>query len=166
MDVYTRPVDLFVARFIGWPPMTLIEADLVEEGDDVVVDAGRWRVPLRTETLAARPGIRDLLGRRLGVGFRPESLRPDPGGPVVADVVSVETIGPDQVVHAVIEATPLEADETDAVLRRGRARVAFVLDAHRGVDRWRPLRLGVDTDAVHFFDLDTRRTLAPAPITS
>jgi hypothetical protein len=43
--------------------------------------------------------------------------------------------------------------------------VAVVLGAHRDVDRWRPLRLGLDTDAAHFFDLDTRRTLAPAPTT-
>lgn len=179
LDVYARPADLFVARFIGSPPMTVLEADLVAEGEDVVVDAGRWSVPVRPETIAARPALRSLVGRRIGFGFRPESLQPDSVGPIVADVTSIEALGPDQVVHATVAGTPAAAtpgggeddadedeiagDAGDADLRRGRAPVAVVLGAHRRVDRWQPLRLALDVDSAHFFDLDTGDALASPP---
>ena len=38
-----------------------------------------------------------------------------------------------------------------------------MVGAHDVVDRWQPLRLCLDTDRVHFFDLDTGAALATGP---
>jgi iron(III) transport system ATP-binding protein len=65
MEVYARPANLFVARFVGSPPMNLFEAGADDPGD-VFTRAARGRV------LAARP---DLSGQLATVGARPENLR-------------------------------------------------------------------------------------------
>ncbi|MEW2294652.1 ABC transporter ATP-binding protein [Streptomyces sp. NPDC006743] len=65
MEVYGRPADTFVARFVGSPPMNLFEA-----GDDAARDT--FTGAARERVLAARP---DLTERLATVGVRPENLR-------------------------------------------------------------------------------------------
>jgi iron(III) transport system ATP-binding protein len=88
MEVYNRPANTFVARFVGSPPMNLFEAgggtDAADDGDtgDTFTRAARERV------LADRP---DLAGVLATVGARPEGLRmlrpdePEPAGCFVFD---------------------------------------------------------------------------------
>jgi iron(III) transport system ATP-binding protein len=65
MEVYNRPANTFVARFVGSPPMNLFE---IPDGpaDGTFTAAACRRV------LADRP---DLDGRLATIGVRPESLR-------------------------------------------------------------------------------------------
>jgi iron(III) transport system ATP-binding protein len=74
MEVYNRPANTFVARFVGSPPMNLFEvgdAAGKADTDDAFTAAARRRV------LADRP---DLDGRLATVGIRPEHLRMVPRG--------------------------------------------------------------------------------------
>src|SRR5262249_27132450 len=59
-EVYARPADVFVARFIGSPSINLMTARVQREGDDLWVD-----VPVDGET-----GLRQRLSSRAGSGFR------------------------------------------------------------------------------------------------
>src|SRR4051812_1982345 len=57
--LYDRPVNLFVAEFIGSPAMNLLEAELSEEADGGLVAAfGPHRLRLGGSVLAARPALR------------------------------------------------------------------------------------------------------------
>ncbi|MFK8251357.1 ABC transporter ATP-binding protein [Ancylobacter terrae] len=76
-ELYERPANLFVANFIGEPPMNLVPAEFGGEG----ALAGRgWNVTLgadRTAPLVARQGS------RLIAGIRPENIgvrAPEAGG--------------------------------------------------------------------------------------
>ncbi|MDX6651747.1 MAG: multiple sugar transport system ATP-binding protein [Solirubrobacterales bacterium] len=88
-DVYARPANLFVAGFLGNPPMNLVRGQ-VEEG---ALRAGVVVVPLPRET--GRSGG-DLIA-----GFRAEATRIAPaGGPGFAATVELaETIGHDRLLR-------------------------------------------------------------------
>ncbi len=89
-DVYAAPANLFVARFIGSPPMNTIEGELAREGDAVVMQAEGVSLPLpsalATAVLAAAP-------ERVVLGVRPEHLELAADGILRATVTVVESLG-------------------------------------------------------------------------
>ena len=70
-DVFYSPVSLFVARFIGTPPMNIIEGVLCKEGGKFVFDAPPLRAPLPAEW---NEKIASLEGKPVGLGFRPRAF--------------------------------------------------------------------------------------------
>jgi multiple sugar transport system ATP-binding protein len=103
-NVYLRPHNLFVAGFIGTPPMNLIECEAgASSGAGLTLSVkGATAVHIR------RPGS---TGRDLTLGFRPEDaqLRAARSGEVEfkAEVTDVESLGPDLIVHLAIGSTPV-----------------------------------------------------------
>ena len=83
-ELYDRPVNLFVAGFIGSPAMNLLEAQLERTNGRVDAVLGNDRIALDDEVLAARPGLASYEGRDVIVGIRPEELEDaalDPDAP-------------------------------------------------------------------------------------
>jgi multiple sugar transport system ATP-binding protein len=78
-ELYDRPDDLFVAAFLGTPPMNLAEAT-VEDG---YVRFGGHRLPLHPSS------IDGSLGRQVVFGVRPEHVRPARSGDDPRCVISV-----------------------------------------------------------------------------
>jgi ABC-type sugar transport system ATPase subunit len=71
-DLYERPANLFVAQFIGEPPMNLFPGRLERRGTRLMLEseAGRLVLPsASTDGVAAAPGAAVI------VGIRPEHLR-------------------------------------------------------------------------------------------
>lgn len=93
-EVYDKPATMFVANFIGSPPMNLIEGRVVDGGCAFERDGERIALP------APKP---ELDGRELVLGIRPEHVRllPDDSPEALAhfDVDTVEGLGPDYLVH-------------------------------------------------------------------
>jgi sn-glycerol 3-phosphate transport system ATP-binding protein len=67
IDVYTKPATIFVAGFIGSPPMNLIPGRIDPGGASLVTSDGGTPVRL------PRP-LADLAGREILLGVRPEHL--------------------------------------------------------------------------------------------
>ena len=80
-DVYDSPANLFVAKFLGTPPINVFEGEVkggkVWIGEDAVADAA---------------GIPD---QKTWVGIRPEGFILDPEGPLHCDLKAVEVMGRD-----------------------------------------------------------------------
>ena len=85
-EVYDHPANLFVAEFIGSPPMNILPAR--QDGDTLVV-AGSWRIPL--------PALTAATGGELAVGLRPEGIALAAEGQP-AEVVAVEPLGSEVIV--------------------------------------------------------------------
>ncbi len=94
-EVYSRPANVFVAGFVGSPPINMFDCDLADDG---VLDAGEFRIPLpqaygelisrsgaREFTLAIRP--QDVVVHRQppegDVGIETELYTTEPLGDVV-----------------------------------------------------------------------------------
>jgi multiple sugar transport system ATP-binding protein len=77
-DLYVHPVNLFVAQFIGEPPMNVLGGALRDDGGALAVESDGWRVRLPAGVGACvRAAAR---GSEVVVGARPEHLRLRPLG--------------------------------------------------------------------------------------
>jgi multiple sugar transport system ATP-binding protein len=113
-EIYDRPVDLFVARFIGSPPMNLVEGELQRNGG-YAVSLGARVVPLDGSETPDRGALDRYVGRSVVIGLRPERLEDAavtsdvPPERRIGGVVTLrETLGSDVLVHFEVEgARPL-----------------------------------------------------------
>ena len=117
--LYDEPVNLFVAGFIGSPPMNMAEVTIVDDdGDGLAVAFGDQRVTIDAETLAARPALRDYVGRTVAIGIRSEDLsQPGPRNDVPEDrrlrstALLTEALGSEIVVHFDVPAPPVRTED-------------------------------------------------------
>jgi multiple sugar transport system ATP-binding protein len=96
MEIYSRPANTFVARFVGSPAMTLLPATLVDcAGAYASVRLGDGTV---VETRVPRAGLPS--GGALDLGLRPESVKVTPEGGTSAKVDLVERLGDRTLLYA------------------------------------------------------------------
>lgn len=103
MDVYARPVNRFVAGFVGSPAMNFIDAKAIEADGGFYIDAGPFRVRA-PESFRSR--LQPFAGRQVVFGVRPEdivahdpSAHSDDGSTVTARAEVVETLGSEIFAH-------------------------------------------------------------------
>jgi multiple sugar transport system ATP-binding protein len=153
--LYDRPVNLFVAAFIGSPAMNLLRGRLELVDGRVVIVLGSRRLVLPDEVLAARPVLGGWVDDEVVIGIRPESLYLDAVGPLELDVALVEALGSDVLVHFATDAPSVTVadafDGEEVPETRLTARLPPDVVARVGGR----LRLGVDLARVHVFDPET-----------
>ena len=139
LKLYDRPVNLFVAGFIGSPQMNLIMATAV----DGKAKIGEYLVPVD-------PTASKKMEGNITVGVRPESWRlvsPEEGGlPITVTVV--EELGADEFVYGTSE---VEGTPSNVIVRlsgRGQARKGDVI------------HVTTNPEHVHVFDTDTGERLS------
>ena len=139
--LYEHPADVFVAGFIGSPPMNLVEMTVEPDGDHPVLRAGSFVLP-------APEGVVASLAHDVTVGIRPEDIRVDarPDGETAfrgrCDLV--EYLGHQVLVHLRVGDLELRAfDDPARHLRAG-----DIVDGSIALDR------------LHLFDSRTGRALA------
>jgi multiple sugar transport system ATP-binding protein len=176
-EVYDRPVNLFVAEFIGSPSMNVAEAELVRDDGRFVVRFGEdAELVVPPEVVEARPPLASYAGRRLAVGIRPEDIEDaafadgDLAGRTFTAKLDIrEDMGSEVFAHFPVNAQPVVTDEVRAALgeeavqaeleatRRGNRRFIGRLDRMTRAREGEPVTLAVDTRRLHFFDEDTGR---------
>ena len=159
-ELYTHPIDVFVARFVGSPPMNVFAAVMVRDGDRFALRLGSQTVPLDMPAPTDRGLWTSNIGRRIAVGIRPESLQRVRSGGLVTSVASTEPLGHEQLVHAALQATTVELTSAGIELHPSReSAIAACVAAHDDIDPWEPFIVRLDSRSIHLFDLDTGRTL-------
>jgi multiple sugar transport system ATP-binding protein len=147
-EIYARPVNLFVAGFIGSPAMNLLRGK-----------AAGSRV-MAGELVFERPGVPD---GEVVVGIRPESLAPvattaEPAVPPCLDLLVdlVEPLGETTLVHGTVSGSAAEsgAEEEQAILAdtASRAPLTAVLASSHGARPGDQMRLTVPVDRIYLFD--------------
>ncbi len=174
--LYDRPVNLFVAGFIGSPAMNLMEAGLARSDGSLVVELGEYRLPVPQDVIASRPDLNKYEGKKIVLGIRPEdmedaSLLSDapPERRISSTVELREALGSDVVVHfrvkvpqAITEdVRELAVDVGQEALEKvqqeaegGESTVLARLNPRTRAQKGEPIELVVDTRRLHFFDPD------------
>src|SRR5262249_2381761 len=123
--LYDQPANLFVAGFIGTPPMNLLEADVASENGSITLSVGGQLVPLSETTIARFPGVRHQIGKLIVLGVRSDDLLPAGGREglptVSARIELVEALGSHSIVYLRVDAKSLRdqiaaAEEIEAEL--------------------------------------------------
>jgi ABC-type sugar transport system ATPase subunit len=138
-EVYEHPTNLFVAQFIGTPPMNTLDGKITTDGGPAVAVAGGGRIPIPH-------GITTPLdeGHRVVVGVRPEHLTLAPDGALEMAVRGVEWLGHECLIFGSVGEVPIVIRQTGAVT----------------LEPGTPARLASDASQVHLFDPDTTARLA------
>ena len=120
-DVYDDPANLFVAKFLGTPPINVFSGEV--KGGKLLIGGA--------EVLDV-PGVAD---QAVTVGIRPEGFNLDPNGPFVCELSNVEVMGRDvsvvsrhanslnPVVRSIINA--------DSVIDKESKTISYSLKAHK-----------------------------------
>jgi len=157
-EIYRRPANVFVAGFIGSPPMNLLSATAA----DGRVHAGDLEL--------AVPGVP---AGELVIGVRPEALRlvtdatEDQAMQVRTEVV--ELLGHETIVYGSIRGQNVAtaASGAGSSLPSGRAKVIARLDARRQPAVGETITLAMSLEDVHLFDAKSGEPVArPAPLPS
>ena len=149
-NIYDNPCNLFVAGFIGTPPMNLMDGIVVKNGEQYAVCIGENYLPVRPDRIA-REKIAPYEGNPVVFGIRPENLHLDadymqrPGaGAISADVELVEPMGSEVYVYCVCD---------------GKRMIAKV-PPHSVVKAGERINIAADCSRVHLFDKATQRVIA------
>jgi multiple sugar transport system ATP-binding protein len=166
-DIYLEPNNLFVAGFMGAPPMNQAVADVQVEGDQLVVAFGGQRLTVDPELVGQRPGLRAYHGRQIVVGVRPEDVHDateKPNHPrdrmLQAEVELVEALGSGLVVHFNVATAPIPTSRPDggAVIASPDQTTAVwvsIFSSRAFVKLADTIDFAVDTSRLYFFDLDS-----------
>ncbi len=172
--LFEKPVNLFVAGFIGSPAMNFADAQLTRDDGPAVTFAG-YKISVPQPEIDANPQLASYFGKQVIVGIRPSdfedaSINDGQGGSgrmaITAGVT--EELGSEINVIFTIDAPPVEheslaqaaesdddVDEATAALSGGKSLWTARVSARSRVRPGQPLELSVDTHNLQFFDPQT-----------
>jgi multiple sugar transport system ATP-binding protein len=159
-NLYDKPCNVFVATFMGSPPMNLLRANRTGQG----VRFGKYEIPLATGAGAGttagsntdtRSHISDAAPAAMLMGLRPGDLALDHTAPAHwprIDVMphAVDEHGHERIVRFRCDDAPGGGTDSD---------VCALLNGRDAVSLNESLRLAVDTAHLHFFDPQTGNAL-------
>jgi multiple sugar transport system ATP-binding protein len=178
-ELYEKPVNVFVAGFIGSPAMNLVVTRIVAEGDSVSVCFGSQQLELSP---AVARSLADRQGKDVLLGIRPEDIEDpeyaafDGNARIEVAIDLVENLGAERVAHFEVDAPPVRTQDTAALaadLERGSEgptdarlvarpdHVAFTARLHPRslVSAGHTTKLAVDVSRLYFFDPDTGQAI-------
>ena len=151
LAVYQTPANLFVAGFIGSPPMNIVHGTLKQEGDVLLFrEAGGGTIEARFNA-SDRPVAREFAGKSILLGIRPEAIQPTQ--PIDGQPTAQTGFA------ALVELVQPTGAHTDFYLQTG----AHTLVSRSresvpgGREAGRRMRFEMDLTQAHLFDPDSKR---------
>jgi multiple sugar transport system ATP-binding protein len=172
--LYDKPINEFVAGFIGSPSINLVESQLAQSNGHLEVTLGEHKLAVDDQLTRHRSTLSNYVGKKIILGIRPEDFEDasfEPGLPadrrikVRADLT--EPLGSEVLVHFGTEATAVVPSAAaadvgeDADIRLGEdadvsTRLVARVSPKTRVALGRDIELAVDTSRLYFFDPETR----------
>ncbi len=142
-ELFRRPVNRFVAGFLGSPPMNFLEADLVDDAGLHARGAGfSLRLP---EDLVAR--ARKLGGGRATLGIRPSDLEYAPEA------------APDRALDLRVIVSEYIGAQSVLICDCGGTRVTVEIKSETPIALGETLRFAARPEGLHLFDPETERAI-------
>jgi len=144
LELYGKPVNKFVAGFIGSPPMNMLDVKIVSDNGRLFVEdeAGSLGLDVAPGHASA---LEPYVGKKVTFGIRPEDMAENPtqvpiaGGSITANVEVVEPMGSEIYLYLDVKGASITA--------RIKAEQEPEVNADHVLD--------VDMSKAYYFDLDT-----------
>jgi multiple sugar transport system ATP-binding protein len=147
--LYERPVNLFVAGFIGSPQMNFINVTVEKRGEGIYLVFGEHSLKL-PEGQAKKITAENYIGKEVIMGIRPEHIHDEavylesmPESVTTANVEVIEMLGSETLLYLFID----EVSITARVNPRTTARTGDTI------------KVAFDTNRIHLFDKDTEKVI-------
>jgi multiple sugar transport system ATP-binding protein len=149
-QVFDNPATLFVARFIGAPPMNILDGKLVDRGGTLVFDGGTFTAPIAKRQYTQLAGY---AGKPICLGVRPKAfvLRGQPG--------TDESC----VIKAKVEVAELLGEEVLAHLSSNEHQFTVSTDPHSRLGTDQEIEVCPLMDRAHLFDVESGKNLTLPP---
>ena len=147
INLYDRPVDGFVAGFIGSPSMNFLTGGVVDDGG-LWMDEGTQRIRLPDDDLEF---LQDYVGKEVILGVRPEDIS------VAEEAEDAEADGRIEVTLEVVE--PM-GNETFLHLRTERHKLVARIGSSASYSPGSKLPIVLDTSRAHYFDAESGARIA------
>ncbi|MBN1837289.1 MAG: sn-glycerol-3-phosphate ABC transporter ATP-binding protein UgpC [Spirochaetales bacterium] len=145
LGLYNKPVNRFVAGFIGSPAMNIMKSTIREDKGKIVADEGDFRIALNQ---ALSDAMRSYIGKDVLFGIRPEDL-------VYADKPAEETTMTGKV--EVVE--PLGAEIMVYVSTTQHPSIIVRVPPHLQFQVGDTVSFTPQIEKVHFFDIETEQSI-------
>lgn len=145
--LYDEPDNLFVAGFIGSPAMNFFNAELKQEGDDILVDAEAFTVKVPEDRKAA---LESHVGKSVVFGLRPEDIHDPNFAP--PKIISQE-------VEAEVDVTELMGNEIFLYLVSGDHEYVGRVDPRTDYKMGDKVTMAFNMDNMHIFDRETEEVI-------
>ena len=157
--LYDRPVNVFVAGFIGSPSMNLFEGRL----EDGKIRLQAFAIAVPESVFERSPALKSFEGKPVIFGIRPEDLYDNKlasgsrQATIPARVKSIEELGYERIAHLNIDAVRIDSGDPDAVDDLGSAaNTVAKFEAASAVLPGESIDLAIDAAKLHFFDPKTQ----------
>ena len=144
-EIFDRPASLFVAGFIGSPPMNLVDCTLIEKDENAYLDAAAFVVPIPNDV---RDVVRDKAqGSELVLGVRPEN------------VILTKKRTPETLTEGEVYTTEPLGSETIIDLKIGEDIIKSRVAPDFLVDPGDRLSISINPERTHIFDKKTEKAI-------
>jgi multiple sugar transport system ATP-binding protein len=172
--LYDEPANLFVAGFIGTPPMNILAAEIRVAGGRVTASLAGQELELSDATLDRYRGLVGYNGRSVAMGIRSEDLHPAEQRPdlpqLTAPVELLEALGSETIAFFRIDARTIRSgagttgDAVEQVvgeegIAASRPNLVAAFPPRLALRLGEDVRIGVDVEHAHFFDEDSGAAL-------
>lgn len=120
-DLYLDPDNIFVAGFMGSPPMNMALVTIERRGDQLIAVFDGDHVAIAPQLIERRPAVAGYVGRKVAMGIRPEDVKEceeHPDWPqdqrLSVTVDLVEALGSGIEIHFPVTASKVQSAQTEA----------------------------------------------------
>mgnify|MGYP001347245951 CR=1 FL=1 len=147
LDIYDHPNNVFVAGFIGTPPMNFLEGVLRQDNGRLYVDFGTFKIYIPAGKFQTANMYVD---KEVIFGIRPEDI---------SDLESTSNANMEDVVKTTVEVSEVIGSETYLYVSNGPHSFTAAVDAHTKAEEGSEHQLVFDTQKIHLFDKETEKAI-------
>lgn len=147
MNIYDRPVDKFVAGFIGSPPMNFINGAINKKNGKFFFDEGNFQVGIVDQM---KDALAHYTGKDVVFGIRPEDIY---------DKLFVTKAQPEDTITVIVDVVETMGSEVYLYLNTQTHSFIARVGSRSAPEMGRKLNVVFDMTKVHFFDKDSEKTI-------
>jgi len=147
LTLYDKPINKFVAGFIGTPPMNFVPGRVVKKDGKLYLNEGIFQVKIIDSMVKA---MMPYLDKEVTFGVRPEDIY---------DKLFVSSAPPENTIKATCEVIEPLGSEAYLYLNTGKNPLIAKVGGHDKPTINQDMDLVLDMSKIHFFDKDTDKTI-------
>ncbi len=148
-NLYDKPVNMFVAGFIGTPQMNFINA-VLEKKDDKACLSFEGHTLTIPEEKANDPALAEYYGKEVVIGIRPECIHDEE--------IFMQQFS-DNVIEVDVDVTELMGAEIYLYLAVGEQNMTARVSSRSQARAGDKIQVAIETARIHIFDKDTQKCL-------